>query len=104
MVTPPHAPDPRISGPRIVGPRIIGIVQCKDEWGLIGVAISHALANHVDEVHVIDDGSNDRSAAGFEHLERLWGDRLHIHHLDLPGFYQEAVTNTVISMIAPSED
>lgn len=87
----------------MLSPRIIGIVQCKDEWGLIGVAITHALISHVDEVHVIDDGSSDRSAAGFDHLRLLWGDRLRVHHLQLAGFHQEAVTNTVISLIAPSE-
>ena len=78
--------------------RVIGVVQCKNEWGLIAMSVSHALLNHVDAVWVLDDGSSDQSAAGYELLSKKWGNRLTVIHLDSIGFEQEAITNTLVQL------
>ncbi len=83
--------------------KVIGVVQCKNEWGLIAMSVSYALLNHVDSVWVLDDGSSDESAAGFLHLKKLWGDRLTVLNLDSIGFEQEAITNTLIQLAMLTE-
>lgn len=83
--------------------KVVGVVQCKNEWGLIAMSVSYALLNHVDSVWVLDDGSSDESAAGYRHLVEVWGDRLTILNLDSIGFEQEAITNTVIQLAMLSE-
>lgn len=76
--------------------RVIGVVQCKNEWGLIAVSVTHALLHHVDAVWILDDGSTDQTAAGLEFLRASWGDRVNVVHLSSIGFEQEAITNTLI--------
>lgn len=83
--------------------KVVGVVQCKNEWGLIAMSVSYALLNHVDAVWVLDDGSSDESAAGYVHLKKLWGDRLTVLHLDSIGFEQEAITNTLIQLAMLTE-
>lgn len=83
--------------------KVIGVVQCKNEWGLIAVSVSHALLNHVDVVWVLDDASSDESAAGYEHLKEMWGERLTVLKLDSIGFQQEAITNTLIQLAMLTE-
>ena len=83
--------------------RVIGVVQCKNEWGLIAMSVSHALLNHVDAVWVLDDGSSDQSAAGYELLSKQWGNRLTVIHLDSIGFEQEAITNTLVQLAVLKE-
>jgi len=78
--------------------RVVGVVQCKNEWGLIAMSVSHALLQHVDAVWVLDDGSSDQSAAGYELLAQQWGDRLKVLHLESIGFEQEAITNTLVQL------
>lgn len=75
--------------------KIAGIVQCKNEWGLIAVSVSHALAHHVDEVYVLNDASNDQTASGLKHLATMWPGRLHIINTASIGFQQEAMANVV---------
>lgn len=75
--------------------KIVGIVQCKNEWGLIAVSISHALTHHVDEVYVLNDASSDQTENGLEHLQKMWSGRLHIINTISIGFYQEAMVNTI---------
>lgn len=83
--------------------KVIGVVQCKNEWGLIAMSVSYALVNHVDAVWVLDDGSSDQSAAGYALLKKQWGDRLTVIQLDSIGFEQEAITNTLIQLAVLSE-
>lgn len=83
--------------------KVIGVVQCKNEWGLIAVSVSHALLNHVDAVWVMDDASSDESAAGYGHLKKVWGERLTVLNLDSIGFQQEAITNTLIQLAMLTE-
>lgn len=83
-------------------PKIVGIVLAKNEWGLIAVAISHALMNHVDEVYVLDYSSTDRTNLGLRHLQEYWGDRLHVVTLHNLGFIQQAATNAMIQIAGKS--
>lgn len=83
--------------------KVIGVVQCKNEWGLIAMSVSYALVNHVDAVWVLDDGSSDQSAAGYALLKKMWGDRFTVIHLDSIGFEQEAITNTLIQLAILNE-
>lgn len=83
--------------------KVIGVVQCKNEWGLIAMSVSYALLNHVDAVWLLDDGSSDESAAGYELLKKTWGDRLTVVYLDSIGFEQEAITNTLIQLARLTE-
>ena len=83
--------------------KVIGVVQCKNEWGLIAMSVSYALLNHVDAVWVLDDGSSDESATGFAHLTKVWGERLTVLNLDSIGFEQEAITNTLIQLAMLTE-
>lgn len=83
--------------------KVLGVVQCKNEWGLIAMSVSHALLHHVDAVWVLDDGSSDQSAAGYELLRKQWGDRFTVIHLDSIGFEQEAITNTLIQLAVLNE-
>lgn len=83
--------------------RVIGVVQCKNEWGLIAMSVSHALLHHVDAVWVLDDGSSDQSAAGYELLSKKWGERLTVLHLESIGFEQEAITNTLVQLAVLGE-
>lgn len=84
--------------------KVIGVVQCKNEWGLIAMSVSYALQNHVDAVWLLDDGSTDESAAGYGVLKRMWGDRFTVIFLDSIGFEQEAITNTLIQLAKRAEN
>jgi hypothetical protein len=66
--------------------RIVGILQCKNEWALSAVAITHALLHHADEVLVVDDSSTDRSRAGLARLCERWPGRLRVVHLRSDAF------------------
>ena len=83
--------------------KIVGIVQCKNEWGLLAVSISHALVNYASEVYVLDHASDDQSASGLSCLKDLWGERLHVLHVGNIPFDQAAMTNTVIHLIDRSQ-
>ncbi len=83
--------------------KVVGVVQCKNEWGLIAMSVSYALVNHVDAVWILDDGSSDETAAGIAVLKKKWGDRMTVIHLDSIGFEQEAITNTLIQLVMLKE-
>ncbi len=72
--------------------RIVGYVMARDEWPRLALAITHALANHVDHVLVLDHASTDETATGLGHLERAWPGRLSVYRLDDPDYSQEAAT------------
>lgn len=83
-------------------PRIIGIVQCKNEWALVAVSITHALMHHVDEVHVLNDSSSDATFEGLARLGELWPGRIHVVHLHGGEFLQEAAANTAVHLCQAS--
>jgi hypothetical protein len=83
--------------------KIVGIVQCKNEWGLLAVSISHALMSYASEVYVLDHASDDQSASGLSCLKDLWGDRLHVLHVGNIPFDQAAMINTAIHLMDSSQ-
>ena len=60
----------------------------KNEWPMLALSISHALANHCDEVIVIDNGSADYFFEGVRELKKLFPERLYI--FEYLGTYNQA--------------
>ena len=89
----PHSPVPGLEAEP--APRVIGLVQCRNEWGLIALAISHALIHHVDEVFVLNDGSTDQTHHGLEHLKEIWPGRITTINVSDSRFLQEASRNAL---------
>ncbi len=83
---------------------IHGITQARDEWPLLGLAVSHALVHHVDRVHVVLDGADRASAAGLRVLQETWGDRLRVLTRGGDNFVQAATTNMAIELAEPEAD
>ncbi len=80
---------------------IHGITQARDEWPLLGLAVSHALVHHVDRVHVVLHGADHASAAGLRVLQETWGDRLRVLTRGGDNFDQAATTNMAIELAEP---
>jgi hypothetical protein len=78
--------------------KISGIVVSKNDWGILGVSISYALLNHVDNVYVVNHFSEDETLAGLKHLQLYWGDRLKIINYPDLTFDQETITNCAINI------
>ena len=74
--------------------RILGYVMARDEWPLLGLAITVALG-HVDHVLVLDHRSRDATTFGLERMQRDWPGRLTVYHLGTPSFAQEAATRVM---------
>ena len=79
-------------------PKIAGVIQCKNEWGLIALSIGFALIHHVDEVFVLNDGSNDETHLGLKHLQEIWPGRIHVFNQSGGRFFQEAQINTLVQL------
>lgn len=69
---------------------VLGIVMARDEWPLLGVAVTHALTHHVDCVVVLDHASQDGTHDGLTKLQQTFGDRLRVLRLDESPYLQEA--------------
>ena len=76
---------------------VLGYVMARDEWPLLGAAISHALEMGVDHVLVLDHASKDGTAKGLLELQHSLGDRISILKMSIPGYFQEAATRAVLS-------
>ncbi|WP_005037431.1 glycosyltransferase family 2 protein [Holophaga foetida] len=83
-------------------PRVTGVIQCKNEWGILALSITHALIHHVDEVYVLNDSSTDESFQGLQRLQALWPGRLHVFHQNNGIFLQEAQLNTLVLLARQS--
>jgi glycosyltransferase involved in cell wall biosynthesis len=85
---------------RVVPPRpsILGVVVTRNEWPLVGAAITHALNHHVDTVYVIDHGSSDGTVTGLMQLQSTWGEALKIYRFDDVPFLQEAMNATIVEL------
>ncbi|ABK42922.1 conserved hypothetical protein [Magnetococcus marinus MC-1] len=81
--------------------KVVGLVQCKNEWGLIALSITHALRNHVDEVFVLNDSSSDESYQGLLKLQTLFPGRLHLYHM-LGDEFLEDSSRTVLMHLSQS--
>ncbi len=96
----PPSPDPlaEIPSPSPELPRIAGIIQCRNEWGLIALSIGFALTHHVDEVFVLNDRSTDETHRGLELLQGIWPGRIHVFNQSGGRFLQEAQINTLVHL------
>ena len=79
--------------------KIHGVIQSHDEWGIVAVAVTHALLNHVDTVLVLDHGSSDETSEGMRHLSTLFPNRISVINLAGDRFHQAAVANLLVHLI-----
>jgi hypothetical protein len=82
--------------------KVTGVVQCKNEWPLIALSITHALINHVDEVYVLNDSSTDETYDGLMKLEKYFTGRITIINQSDTEFNQLVETNIVIDIARKS--
>ena len=82
--------------------KVAGIVQCKNEWPLIALSITHALINHVDEVYVLNDSSTDETYDGLLKLEKYFAGRITIINQSDTDFNQLVETNIIIDIARKS--
>ena len=60
---------------------ILGVLLARNEWPLLGLCITHALTNHVDELLVIDHSSTDETPVALASLKMFWGEKLKVAKL-----------------------
>ena len=70
-------------------PRVLGVLIARNEWPLLGICITHALTNHVDEIIVVDHASTDDTQAGLAELQMRWGNKIQVLHLCEGTFHHE---------------
>lgn len=81
---------------------ILGYVMSRDEWPMLGVAITHAL-EVVDHIVVVDHASVDNTQAGLRHLQQQYPDRLTILKVNDPEFLEEATTRVIMKACAAED-
>ena len=79
-------------------PRVLGVLIARNEWPLLGICITHALTNHVDEIIVVDHTSTDQTQAGLAELQIRWGNRIQVLHL-FEGTFHHEETNLMLKTI-----
>lgn len=79
-------------------PRVLGVLIARDEWPLLGLSITHALTNHVDEILVVDHASQDGTQAGLSALKSQFGERLQVIHM-CEGTLHHEETNLTLKTI-----
>ncbi len=82
-----------------MSPRVLGYVMARNEWPLIGLAITHALSAGVDEIVVVDHASDDVTRNGLQSLREAWPDRLTVLRLEGDQFLQEATTSVITAVV-----
>ena len=70
---------------------VIGIIKARNEWPLLGLCIIHALNNHVDDILVIDHASSDETGIGLVELQKKYGSRVRVLHLDKGPLQEQAL-------------
>jgi hypothetical protein len=70
---------------------VIGIVKARNEWPLLGLCIIHALDNHVDDILVINHASSDETGNGLAELQKNYGSRVRVLHLDKGPLQEQAL-------------
>lgn len=76
-------------------PRVLGVLIARNEWPLLGISITHALVNHVDELIVVDHDSTDETQAGLAALQKRWGNKIQVLHMCEGTFHHEE-TNLIL--------
>jgi hypothetical protein len=78
---------------------VLGILLARNEWPLLGMCISHALTNHVDELLVIDHASTDETELGLKVLQSKWGSKLQIVKLAKGPLHHQALNLVTLEII-----
>ena len=78
---------------------ILGILLARNEWPLLGMCITHALTNHVDELLVIDHSSTDETELGVTYLQAKWGSRLQLMRLDKGPLHHQALNLVILEVL-----
>jgi glycosyltransferase involved in cell wall biosynthesis len=86
------------SAPSNSTPRILGVLIARNEWPLLGISITHALVNHVDELIVVDHASTDETKAGLAVLQKRWGNKIQVVHMCEGTFHHEEANLLLKSM------
>ena len=76
-------------------PRVLGVLIARNEWPLLGLSITHALVNHVDEMIVVDHASTDQTQAGLAALQKRWGKKIQVLHM-CEGVFHHEETNLLL--------
>lgn len=79
-------------------PRVLGVLIARNEWPLLGISITHALVNHVDELIVVDHSSTDETQSGLAALQKRWGNKIQVLHLCEGTFHHEE-TNLMLKTL-----
>jgi regulator of replication initiation timing len=82
--------------------KVMGYVMARNEWPLLGLAITHALENVVDHLVVVNHASTDDTAAGLAQLSEIWPGKITVIHLQYGAFFQEATTAVILAMTRAS--
>ena len=91
------------SAPSDSTPRVLGVLIARNEWPLLGISITHALVNHVDELIVVDHESTDETQAGLAALQKRWGNKIQVLHLCEGTFHHEE-TNLMLKTMYEHRD
>ena len=78
---------------------ILGILLARNEWPLLGMCITHALTNHVDELLIIDHSSTDETEVGVASLQAKWGGRLQLMRLGKGPLHHQALNLVILEAI-----
>jgi hypothetical protein len=78
---------------------ILGILLARNEWPLLGMCITHALTNHVDELLIIDHSSTDETEVGVASLQAKWGGRLQLMKLDKGPLHHQALNLVILEVV-----
>lgn len=78
---------------------ILGILLARNEWPLLGMCITHALTNHVDELLIIDHSSTDETELGVASLQAKWGGRLQLMRLGKGPLHHQALNLVILEVI-----
>lgn len=83
--------------------RVLGYVMARNEWPLLGLAITHGFHCGLDHIVVVDHASTDETHSELKHLQARWPRRLTVIRLELDQFLQEQTTRVVMSFVGANE-
>jgi len=83
--------------------RVLGYVMARNEWPLLGLAITHGFQCGLDHIIVVDHASTDETHSELKHLQARWPGRLTVIRLELDQFLQEQTTRVVMSFVGANE-
>jgi hypothetical protein len=83
--------------------RVLGYVMAKNEWPLLGLAITHALNCDIDHIVVVNHASSDETYNGLQRLKLNWPKRITIINLKIKSYFQEVSSAVILSSVNAHE-